>query len=286
MKTSPQSGSRIKMGLIGAGINYSLSPRIFNSPEIQEYLPSTFDIINLADAQAWDQFWATKASEYRYLCITTPWKKKVLELPLAFVSPEVATTKVANWISLEDGKLSAFNTDYFAFKKWWLALPQNLPQDIYYLGHGASSYSFYGMLRDYLLEHPNYKPNVYIVTRNLKTLIKDGCHDLLKTTYIDYEDLYQRKLNHHSLLVNGSFYGQKVEFPIELIKIFEQALVWDLNYAKAYNYLSFYQKNGFEFLVNQAMLFLAMQNIVDDNFYHQHQKNFIKSLSEKINEEF
>ncbi len=272
----------IKMGLIGAEVNYSLSPRIFNSPEVQEFLPSTFDIINLKDEQAWKEFWDSKAQEYQYLCITTPWKKKVVELPLTSVSPEVSTTQIANWVSLTDGKMTAYNTDYYSFKKWWLSLPQNLPQEIYYLGHGASSYSFLGMLRDYLAEHPNYKTNVYLVTRNLKNLVRSGCHDLLKVTTINYEDLYQRKLNHHSLIVNGSFFGQKVDFPIELVKVFEQALVWDLNYAKPYEYLSFYQKNGFEFLVNQAILFLAMQNIVDDSFYLKHQKNLIKTLSQSL----
>lgn len=280
MKTSHDQTSVLKMGLIGCGIDYSLSPKLFNSNVLQEIVPSTFNLINLKSPQDWNIFWQTQALDYNYLCVTTPWKNKILDLPLTSLSPEVSTTRIANWIKIEDGKLNAFNTDYFAFKKWWLNLPKNLPQEIYYLGNGASSYSFLGMLKDFIQENPDYQPNLYIVTRDVKTFKRDGCHDFLKPKCLSYSELYQKKLNHHCLIINGSFFGQKEEMPLELIKILEQTLVWDLNYAKPYHYLSFYQKNGFEFLVNQALLFLAMQNKIDDTFFHLHQTDLIKSLSQ------
>lgn len=273
---------KCKLGLIGSNINYSLSPKIFGHPTIQAILPSEFTLINLNSDSEWLEFWNKDAAHFDYLCVTTPWKRKVFDLALKEISPEVATSKTANWIKIDktimnDIKFSALNTDYFAFQLWWKQLPK-LPEKIYYLGYGASSFTFYAMVKSIIEKNLNYKPKLYIVTRDLKNSTPSGCFDYIKAEVIDYSTFYQHKVNHQTLLVNGSLYGQKAEFPIELTKVFEQGLVWDLNYAQSYRYISFYQKSGFEFLVNQALCFLASQNLLQDDQFPELQKELLYQL--------
>lgn len=274
---------KMKMGLIGSNIDYSLSPRLFSHPVISELLPHSFDLINLNNTQEWDVFWKTEARHYQHLCITTPWKRKAQDLELSSISPEGATTKVINWINIKDNKLHAYNTDYFSFQKWWYNLPKNLPQEIYYLGHGASSHTFFGMLNDYLKQHPSYKPHLTIVTRHPKDQTQPDCFQYMKVKFIQYPEFTNKKINYQTLVINGSLYGQKEEFPLELIKMFEQALVWDLNYAKPYSYLSYYQKNGFEFLVQQALFFLTLNNYISKEFYLEHVESLVEFIKKDNN---
>ena len=275
---------KYQLGLIGSHINYSLSPRIFGHQAIQAILPSEFKLINVHTESEWIEFWNRDSAYYDYLCVTTPWKRKVFGLTLQEISPEVATSKTANWITIDktkESKFSALNTDYFAFQLWWKYL-RKFPDKIYYLGFGASSFTFYAMIKSVLEKNPQYRPELYIVTRDLKTITPSGCFDYIQAKVIDYATFYNNKVNHQTLLVNGSFYGQKVVFPMELTKIFEQSLVWDLNYALNYSYISFYQKNGFEFLVNQALCFLASQNFIQEIQFPTLQKTLLTYLQNGI----
>jgi len=266
-----------KIALLGQNINYSLSPQIFGHPALQKIFPSTFEIINLGNEQEWDEFWHHGAKSFDFLCVTTPWKRKVYELPLKAISPEVAISKTANWIMHKNAEFSAMNTDYFAFKMWWEQL-RTKPKKIYYLGNGASTYTFFAMLKEQFTLHSPYRPELYIVTRKIDTQKHSGCFDLLKAQILEYSEFYKQELNHESLVVNGSFYGQKVEFPIELTKSFEKTLVWDLNYAKPKTYISFYQKEGLEFLLNQALCFLMSQKIISSNEFSALPKTLLPYL--------
>lgn len=268
-----------KMALLGKDIGYSLSGKIFSSAAIQKIFPNQFEIIDLQNVDQWQDFWKNKAINFNFLAITTPWKRKVLELKLDNISPEVATSKTSNWVRLEEGKLSAFNTDYFAFKKWWGQLPQ-MPEQIIYLGSGASSYTFFSMLKD-LFPTNLGRAKLYLVTRDKNNFIPSGCYEHLKINYLNYQQLYQLELNHKSLIINGTFYGQKITFPIELTTIFEQALVWDLNYSMPYNYYSFYHKGGLDFLLNQALLFLAMQNVINETSFEMVKAEVLNFLQNK-----
>jgi len=269
-----------KIGLLGSHIHFSLSPKIFTHPKIQAIFPNNFALINLNSEMEWKNFWENRAAHFDYLCVTTPWKRKVYELSLQNISPEVAHSKTANWICLQDTKYSALNTDYFAFQLWWNNLP-TLPENIYYMGYGASSFTFLSMLKNEFDKNPNYKPKLYIVTRDVAAKTISGCYDILKAEVINYSMFYEQKINHQTLLVNGSFYGQKEAFPIKLTKMFEQALIWDLNYALPYSYVSFYQKTGFEFLVHQALCFLTSQNILKPDQFPIYQKELIASIQGK-----
>jgi shikimate 5-dehydrogenase len=267
-----------KIALLGQNINYSLSPKIFGHPAVQKIFPSTFNIINLGSDQAWNDFWNHDAKSFDYLCVTTPWKRKVYELPLKVIAQEVAISKTANWIIHKNAEFSAMNTDYFAFKMWWEQL-RTKPKKIYYLGNGASTYSFFAMLKEQLTQNPSYHPELFIVTRKIDPQKHSGCFDLLGSKIMEYSEFYEQELNHECLLVNGSFYGQQSDFPIELTKCFEKALIWDLNYAKPYSYISFYQKKGLEFLINQALCFLISQKFISDQEFSQLQSTLTNVLS-------
>lgn len=269
-----------KIALLGSNISYSLSPRIFHHPSVQQLFPCHFSLKDLPNLEAWEKFWKHEAYSYDFLCITTPWKRHVLSLPVATLSPEVASSHIANWVAIEHGTLTALNTDYFAFNIWWNHLPQ-LPTSIYYLGTGASSLTFLALLKEKMQKNAHYKPRIFLVTRDLENAQQSGCYSYLKVSTIDYTQLYLQNFLHHDLIINGSFYGQKEPFPIELVKTFEKTMIWDLNYAYPTPYISFYQKQGLEFLTHQALCFLTHQkNISADEF-----KNLSHTLCRSLAQE-
>lgn len=262
-----------KIAILGQNIDYSLSPTLFNEQIVQSRFPNEFKIINLMDTISWTDFWNSKSYlDYDYLCVTTPWKSDTTKLNLnTEPTYEVLNSQVANWIIVSNNKLKLLNTDSCAFEYWWNDLPK-VPEKIYYLSTGASLLSFLSMLKTkFKLNDLKNKIKIIIVSRDKEKFKYNNIYEQFTINVQNYNELYKNKFNHNDLVINGSYYGQKLEIPVELIKVFEQTMLWDLNYAKEKSYYTFYEKNGLDFLVLQAISFFIKLKIISptefNNFY-------------------
>lgn len=278
MKLPPQ---QYKVALLGKDIQYSLSPKLFSHPKIYNVFPNSFELINLNSKQEWDNFWVKKKfKDYDFLCVTTPWKKEILNIKETYpTKKDCSVHQTANWFYEQQDLFYLLNTDYYVFDQWWNELP-NQPREVFYLSTGASCLTFLSMLktRIQLQETP---PHITIVTRNpseklnfLKNLSE------LNVNLISYEQLETFNITLHTLLINGTPLGQRTPLPQNLIKIFERGMVWDLNYAITKPISSFYCKGGHEFLVRQALHFLYHLRFIEKDFIHQHLQELTEFLKE------
>ena len=244
-----------KFVLLGNQINYSLSPKVFGHPLVQQICPNSFTLKEIQNLAQWNSFWHDDALNFNAICITTPWKSEILNLSLKTLSTEVASSKVSNWVQNQNGQFHARNTDFLAFESWWKELPK-IPQKIIYLSTGASSQTFFSMLYQQLL-NLSVVPELFMVTTNAKKLRPLNWNGL-NIKVITYAELYLMNHSINTLIINGSPLGQKFPIPMELIKVMELCMVWDLNYAIEVPYISFYQRNGLDFLIRQALFFLGI----------------------------
>lgn len=253
-----------QIAILGQNIDYTLSPSLFNTPFIQARFPNEFSIVNLNETNEWNSFWSSNEYlKYDLLCVTTPWKKHPIMLNnVSDKTREVDSSQVTNWVQPVAGSLKLINTDACAFEYWWNALPKT-PKHIYYLSTGASLLSFLSMLKSkYSSLDKNNQPAISIVSRENKTDKSHPLYKELKVSFITYKDFYGQNLDHQTLIINGTPYGQKMNMPIEVTKCLEQTMVWDLNYALDKTYYSFYMKSGLEFLIYQALSLLLQLKVI------------------------
>jgi shikimate dehydrogenase len=104
----------IKLGLIGEKLSHSLSPQIHEEIMKQRGIKGTYEILEFSRENFASDFNALKASGYRGVNVTIPYKESVLPL-LDDISQQAKYIGAVNTVLFRDGKARGFNTDYDGF---------------------------------------------------------------------------------------------------------------------------------------------------------------------------
>lgn len=147
-------------GVVGEKLPHTLSPiinkRIFELIEVDAaykiFEVSKSDISNLGKA--------LKLLKIKGANVTIPYKETVME-QLDYISKEAKDIGAVNTISLENGKLKGYNSDYFGFKKMLEINSIEVKDKVcVVLGTGGASKAIITFLKDSLVKE------LYIVTRS------------------------------------------------------------------------------------------------------------------------
>lgn len=123
------------------------------------------------------------------LSVTIPYKQEVLRF-IDELSQEVKAIGATNSIKIQDGKLTAYNTDIAGFEKSFIQFLQPPHKKALVLGTGGASKAVQYVLRKLSI-------NYLIVTRN-----KDG-----KENHITYNDIDKGMMKEYSIIINCSPVG-------------------------------------------------------------------------------
>lgn len=156
----------MRVGLLGAKLGHSLSPKIHQLIFEQLGIKGTYDLIEVPTEKL-----AAKVTElqanYTGLNVTIPHKVGVMPL-METLSPEAQKIGAVNTIHFQQGHCSGYNTDYFGFA-WLLAQHQIAlaGRQVLVLGTGGASRA----VTQYLLDQG--VDILYQATRSLTT-VSDG----------------------------------------------------------------------------------------------------------------
>lgn len=126
---------RYQFGLIGHGISYSLSPKIFSILCGMRDIEGSFAIADfpasrleheIGTLRTWDGF-----------SVTVPYKERIIPF-LDQVSPEAETIGAVNSVRVRDGRMAGTNTDTVGFVESLESLDVS-PGSILVLGHGGAA---------------------------------------------------------------------------------------------------------------------------------------------------
>ncbi len=204
-----------KIGLIGYPLSHSFSKKYFTEKfekeNLQDYEYLNFECNNLDDFPLILQ----QNPELIGLNVTIPYKEKILKY-VDYKDPVVNETGASNTLLINNGKISAYNTDVYGFKESLLPLLEKQHKKALILGTGGASKAI-----KYVLKELNIK---YIsVSRMPKN-----------TSQISYEQLTENIVLSHLLVINttpvGSYPDEKKApaFPYKFIT--PEHLFYDLIY--------------------------------------------------------
>jgi len=147
-------------GLIGYPLGHSFSKQYFTEKFAREGLTDcsfeAFPIPSINELPALLQ----NNPDLKALCVTIPYKEQVLQY-VDVLSDEVKEIGAANSIKIENGKLTAYNTDIAGFKISFEEQLQPQHKKALVLGTGGASKAVQYVLRQLNIEY-------LIVTRNTK----------------------------------------------------------------------------------------------------------------------
>jgi shikimate dehydrogenase len=104
----------IKLGLVGEKLSHSQSPQIHEEIMKQRGIKGTYEILEFSKNTFARDFNALKASDYRGVNITIPYKESVIPL-LDDISQQAKYIGAVNTVLFKDGRAKGFNTDYNGF---------------------------------------------------------------------------------------------------------------------------------------------------------------------------
>ncbi len=139
----------MKFALIGGSLSHSYSEEIHNLFFEYTGIKASYDLIEVPkSAQLAEKIEWFKSSNYRGINVTIPHKENILKY-VDNKSDEVQKLGVANTLNFDAGKIHAFNTDYFGFKK---TLEMNSVNPFggkwLVLGYGGGAKSIIAVLED------------------------------------------------------------------------------------------------------------------------------------------
>lgn len=185
--------------LVGKNISYSISPYIHSLLGINNY--------NIYDGDLNEAL----SGEYRGVNITIPYKKEALEYA-DVISDEIKKTGVCNTLVKKNGKVYAYNNDYFAFIRIFEYFKFDIEnKKVIIIGNGATSESAFWALKE----------------KSPKTIIK-----LVRNKKENNEDFIENYQNHldASIIINTTPYGTSPHyeneplFPLENFKALETVI--------------------------------------------------------------
>ncbi len=172
---------KLKYGLIGEKICYSLSPRIHNSVFENQCIDAEYTLYQVQPHNAYKIIESLKTLGINGANVTMPYKKAVIA-QLDEISPEAKKIDSVNTICFKDGKAIGYNTDYYGIGAMLdHSEIEVTDKDFYILGAGGSCKSVIWYLKDHGAK------NVTIVSRNVERAKSEL--DNLEIDIIDYEEL-------------------------------------------------------------------------------------------------
>lgn len=253
-----------KFGLLGKNISYSFSPILHNKIFNLYNIDADYKIYDLEDESLLESFIINlKNNNILGINVTIPYKTSILKF-IDILSPEVQAIGATNCIKFEEGKLIAYNTDYFGLIKTFEKMNLNLKnKKVVILGTGGAAKASVKALLD-------CGAIVFVVTRDKINAKKHMSKDIF---LMSYEELMETS---GYLLINATPIGtnpntdyspvnedviQNFDFILDLIYNPQETLF--LKYAK--NKSKIYE-NGFYMLVSQGVKSEEIWNTQNFNY--------------------
>ena len=175
-------------GLIGYPLGHSFSKQYFTEKFEREGITDcAFEAFPIASI---DEFSALLKNNpaLKGLSVTIPYKEQVLQF-VDELSAEVKVIGAANSIKIDDGKLTAYNTDIVGFEKSFVKLLQPHHTKALVLGTGGASKAVQYVLR-------NLSVDFLIVSRNKQA-----------DNQITYDEIDEAIMKEYSVIINCSPVG-------------------------------------------------------------------------------
>lgn len=135
--------SPVMVGLVGSGIQASLSPRLHQDEGAALGIPYTYRLFDIRPADATEATVASRLdtcqqSGFQGLNVTHPFKQVALEL-VDELSPDAEAIGAVNTIVFKDGRRIGHNTDWWGFgESLQRGLPQTKRDKVVLLGAGGA----------------------------------------------------------------------------------------------------------------------------------------------------
>ena len=247
----------MKYGLIGKGIQKSLSPAIhrlvFQALEINE----DYQLFDMEEDQVRDHLQSFREAGIGRN-VTMPFKQMVMPL-LDEIDPAAQAIGAVNTVSNQNGKLKGWNTDYWGFA-WMLKRLQASPEgkSVAFLGTGGVMKAGFR----YFYDHG--ASEIWIVSRNPEKTMKqfegaDWWEDP-RVKWLDYQGVEQVE---GDFLVNCTPCGMVEGLPAcavseNVVQNFESILEviyhpWETELVRMARALGKPAENGFSLLLGQAI---------------------------------
>jgi shikimate dehydrogenase len=231
-------------GLIGYPLGHSFSKQFFTEKFKREGLNDcSFELFPITSIEEFPAL-LTANPGLRGIAVTIPYKEKVLPF-VQVLSNEVQQIGAANSIKIQDGVLTAYNTDIIGFQKSFVPLLQPHHKQALVLGTGGAAKAV-----QYVLQQ------LYIPFTTVSRSAGQGV--------ITYNEIDDKLMEQNSILINctpAGMYPDEASFPaIPYALITAQHYLYDLVYRPAETV--FLQqgkergatvKNGYEMLELQAI---------------------------------
>ncbi len=128
-----------KYGLIGGKLGHSFSMGIHESCFDILGETSTYELIETPSEELEDTIKRLKSEKYCGINVTIPHKVAVMEYADE-ISAEAKSIGAVNTLKFADGKIYAYNTDYYGMKKTFEKFGVNISgKDVYILGTGGAA---------------------------------------------------------------------------------------------------------------------------------------------------
>lgn len=190
----------MKYGLLGTNISYSLSKKLHKEIAKLNDFEIDYEIIDVKEKDLKTYVSYLYEGKYRGYNVTIPFKQKIIKY-LDILSPEVKTLGACNMVTIKDGLLYGYNTDYYGFSK--TILSNNVkPNTAYILGTGGAARTAYN----------------YLISNGFDCIVVSrlGEEDEFFKKLIYYEDFY--KIEHVPILINATPVGTSPNFGSPLKK--------------------------------------------------------------------
>ena len=231
-------------GLIGHPLSHSFSAGYFNKKFRDEGLECSYLNFEIEKLEDFRRVLADNPG-LRGLNVTIPYKERILKY-IDEIDPEAGIIGAANTISINDGKLTGYNTDHTAFSESLKPLLKGGENRALVLGAGGASRAICYALKNIGIDYT-------VVTRRARM---EG---------IDYGMLDEKIMKHHQIIVNTTPIGTDPDIdlkaPIPYKWLRPEQLLYDLVYNPEVT--AFMKegmakgcrvKNGYEMLARQAEL--------------------------------
>ncbi len=183
-------------GLIGYPLGHSFSKQFFSDKFAREGLTDcSFELFPIASIDEFPALLAAQAA-LKGLAVTIPYKEKILPF-VQELSDEVQQIGAANCISIQQGLLTAYNTDIIGFEKSFVPLLQPHHSQALVLGTGGAA-----------------KAAQYVLKRlaiPFTTVSRTAAQGI-----VTYADISRSLMQHNTIIINCSpvgMYPDEAGFP-------------------------------------------------------------------------
>lgn len=138
----------MKFALLGEKLSHSYSPQIHSEIFKDFNIDATYELMELKKEELKGAIDKLRRGEYSGYNVTIPYKKEVMQY-LDEISDEALSIGAVNTITLKNGKVIGYNTDYYGFfneLKYFNVPVKN--KNCYILGTGGASLAVYKALKD------------------------------------------------------------------------------------------------------------------------------------------